>query len=537
MLKKGFHYASIVAVSGLLSLHACKNEASKPAAVVNNPPVVQKTLPKNPAERFGALFDTVQRSGIFPDSKTFVDYTAKGADADIMAAFARERTQPKFDLKKFVETHFDAPPQYSGNYKTDLTQNAEQHISELWTILGRKPDVANAGSSLLPLPNPYIVPGGRFREIYYWDSYFTMLGLAADGKTDVIENMIANFAHLIDEYGFIPNGSRTYYLTRSQPPFFACMVNLLAENKKDSAILVKYLPEMQREYDFWMNSARHEAVSGMNRYCDNGNTPRPEGYKEDMETVKKALKGADTGGGASEKIYKHLRSGAESGWDYSSRWFADGKNIATIETTDILPVDLNALLYNLEFTLARAYRINKNEAKANALFKAAEARKKALTALCYDPTQKMFFDYNFVKKQRTNKISAAALFPLFFNMATPEQAKGVMDMTQKQLLRAGGIVSTPYKTGQQWDAPNGWAPLQWVAIKGLRNYGFNDLSNEIKTRWTNLNVKIYQKTGKMLEKYNVEDLSLLSGGGEYPVQDGFGWTNGVLKQLLSENKK
>lgn len=372
-----------------------------------------------------------------------------------------------------------------------------------------------------------------------------MLGLAIDKKTDVIENMVQNFGHLISTYGFIPNGNRTYYLTRSQPPFFACMVSLLAETKGDSSILTQYLPQMQAEYDFWMKTPRNIRPTGMgfddyrylNRYCDNGNTPRPEGYKEDIETVKKISNGKPISDEQKARIYKDLRSGAESGWDYSSRWFADGKNISTIETTDIAPIDLNALLYNLELTLARAYRMKNDAAKTTQLLKAAENRRVAINKYCFDAQQNMFFDYNYRTKKHTNRISAAALFPLMFNLATPEQAKGVMEMTKKYLLRAGGIVATPYKTGQQWDAPNGWAPLQWVAIQGLRNYGYNDMATDIKKRWTGLNIKVYQKTGKMLEKYNVDDLSLTSGGGEYPVQDGFGWTNGVLRKALSEDEK
>ena len=141
-------------------------------------------------------------------------------------------------------------------------------------------------------------------------------------------------------------------------------------------------------------------------------------------------------------------------------------------------------------------------------------------------------DYDFVKKCHTDVYSLAGMFPLFFNIATEEQAKSCAQVIQEKFLRPGGVVTTTLHSGQQWDAPNGWAPLQWITIQGLKNYGFDDLADDIKNRWINLNTKVFRNTGKMLEKYNVENMDLLSGGGEYPVQDGFGWTNGVLLRLL-----
>ena len=141
---------------------------------------------------------------------------------------------------------------YASNFKSDPSRTVEKHINVLWDILTRKPDDKDPGT-LIALPNPYIVPGGRFGEIYYWDSYFTMLGLKVAGKVDMIENMVDNFAYLIDTIGFIPNGNRTYFTTRSQPPFFAAMVQLLGETKgNQSETLAKYLPQLEKEYAFWM---------------------------------------------------------------------------------------------------------------------------------------------------------------------------------------------------------------------------------------------------------------------------------------------
>jgi alpha,alpha-trehalase len=525
----------------LFSLIACKRPTQQLNSLVGENPlsINDSLLHKSPDERFGILFDTVQRSSVFTDSKTFVDCTPKSTTDSIMAAFKTERLLPNFDLKAFVEKWFVIPTDTVSEYKSDMSKSAEEHISELWTVLSRTADSADYGTKL-PLPLPYIVPGGRFREIYYWDSYFTMLGLQADGRVDLIENMIGNFAHLIDNEGFIPNGNRTYYLSRSQPPYFACMVQLLAETKGDD-VYIKYLPQLEKEYKFWMDGKQEEPdnspysknrvvhIDGntLNRYHDNKDTPRPEGYREDIETAKKSNLGE-------KAAYRHLRSGAESGWDFSSRWFSDGKDIATIHTTDIVPIDLNSLLYNLECVLVKANILAKKIDDAAKLEKIASKRREALMRYCWSMEKGMFFDFDFQKYRRCDVMSLAMVYPLYFRMVTKREADKVADAIEKNFLRAGGVVTTPNNTGQQWDAPNGWAPLQWMTIQGLRNYGHDRLANDIKKRWVDLNVKVYKSTGKMLEKYNVEDLSLLTGGGEYPVQDGFGWTNGVLLKLLKE---
>ena len=207
-----------------------------------------------------------------------------------------------------------------------------------------------------------MIPGGRFREIYYWDSYFTMHGLEASGRVDLIRAMVHNFAHLIDTYGHIPNGNRTYYLSRSQPPFFSLMVDLLAE-EKGNGVFVEYLPALQKEYNYWMDETaptKHLVKmpdgSDLNRYYDQLDTPRPESYRQDVETSEASTKDPKI-------IYRNLRSAAESGWDFSSRWFADGQNITTINTTELIPVDLNGLLYHLETTLAKAFRVRGDASK------------------------------------------------------------------------------------------------------------------------------------------------------------------------------
>lgn len=484
----------------------------------------------------GPLFEAVQMNHILPDGKTFPDCLPRLPLETIRAEYDKVKNTPSFDLADFVRSHFDLPADNSADFKSDTNKNIEEHIHTLWPVLTREPDKAQG--SLIPLPQAYIVPGGRFREIYYWDSYFTMLGLKVSGRWDMIENMVENFAYLLDTIGHIPNGNRTYYVGRSQPPFFALMVQLLRAGKGHD-MLLRYLPHLEKEYAFWIhgaaslvkdNTAAHRVVrlsdtALLNRHWDEHNTPRPESYKEDVETAHASAQEPSI-------VYRHLRAAAESGWDFSSRWFKDGQSLATIRTTDLIPVDLNCLMYFLEKTLAEAYAVSGNHQMSSNFKQAAGNRLAALNQYCWDETRGFYFDFDFNLGVRTEHYTLAAAFPLFFGMASAEQAQQVAKTIERQFVQTGGVTTTLVFSGQQWDAPNGWAPLQWIVFKGLSQYGFTALANEIKSRWLRANQAIYQKTGKMTEKYNVYEQDLEAGGGEYPLQDGFGWTNGVYLALI-----
>ena len=497
----------------------------------------------SPDETFGKLFADVQLKPVFPDSKTFADCTPKFPVATILSNYEQVRQRPGFDLKAFVLENFTLPVTPASGYTSKATQTAQQHIMDLWPVLTRPAQKAGSPlGSLIPLPNPYVVPGGRFGEIYYWDSYFTMLGLKVAGKGNEIRNMVSNFAYLIKTFGFIPNGSRTYFLGRSQPPFFSMMVNLLSE-VQGSRTLLTYLPQLQQEYDFWMDgqaglSAQNPAYRRvvrmpdghiLNRYYDDKTTPRPESYKEDVTLAEKTVKRPED----AQILYRHLRAGAESGWDYSSRWFRDGKSLATIHTTDFVPVDLNCLLINLERTLAEGYRMKGDQKRSMEYLILSRQRRDAVQKYCWDGKRQFYFDYDFVAAKQAAIFSLAGSFPLFMRIATPQQAQAVAQTVQRDFLKAGGLTTTLVKTGEQWDAPNGWAPLQWVSIQGLRNYKITKLADQIKVRWVAENLRVYKASGKMVEKYDVVNTAAAKGG-EYPNQDGFGWTNGVLLRLLKE---
>lgn len=495
---------------------------------------------KTPEQIFGDLFIDMNKSGLWSDAKAIADAMPKVLPEEIITAYANEKNTPDFDLMAFANTHFEFPQTEVSSFESDTSKTPKAHIETLWEVLQRKADgEPQEGNSLIPLQHPYIVPGGRFNEIYYWDSYFTMLGLQVSKRNDLIEGMVKNFAALIHQIGFIPNGNRTYFIGRSQPPFYALMVSLLAEQLGNN-VYAEYLIYLEKEYAFWMNeqhdlSRNKKALSRvvrvkngvLNRHWDNFDTPRPEMYINDLETAEKTDRNA-------KQMFRDLRSACESGWDFSSRWLRDTQDLSTIHASEILPIDLNCLLYNLETTLAKANRIAGNTGKRRQYDSKATIRKNLILEHFWNEEKGFFMDYDFVKKEQKDVFSLAAMFPLFFNIATSEQAEKVAQKIANDFLKAGGVISTTLTTEQQWDAPNGWAPLQWVTIQGLRNYGFDDLANEIKNRWVSLNTKIYKSTGKMLEKYNVVDIDLATGGGEYPVQDGFGWTNGVLLKLLSE---
>lgn len=477
---------------------------------------------------YAELFKDVQMARIFKDSKTFADAIPKKDPKEILADYRRIRSNPaiRFSLERFIEANFIVPESASKDNFAEAKVPVREHIKELWQQLQRKADAAVSGSSLLPLPNAYIVPGGRFREIYYWDSYFTMLGLIDDDQLNTAENMINNFASMIDRYGHIPNGNRSYYLSRSQPPFFAAMVNLFAE-KRGQQVLTKYLPQLEKEYTYWMQKNKSAVNIGkytVNRNWDDLQIPRQESYAEDVNTA------AQTSN--PELTYQHLRAGAASGWDFSSRWMTN-RSLSSIHTLDIIPVDLNALLYNLEMTISKAAQIKGDATKAKQFAAAAEERKRFLILNCWNAQDGYFYDYDYKAKKQVKTRTMATAYPLFFKMATPVQAKSVAKSIERDLLMEGGFTTTTNKTGQQWDAPNGWAPLQYIAVQGLNNYDQKKLAEKAAKRWIDLNVSVYNRTGRLMEKYNVYDITLLAGGGEYPSQDGFGWTNGVLVRMMN----
>ncbi|WP_354689371.1 alpha,alpha-trehalase [Citrobacter portucalensis] len=493
--------------------------------------------PAPPDILLGPLFNDVQTAKLFPDQKTFADAVPNSDPLMILADYRMQKNQSGFDLRHFVQVNFTLPKD-GEKYVPPAGQSLREHIDGLWPVLTRSTTNAEKWDSLLPLPEPYVVPGGRFREIYYWDSYFTMLGLAESNHWDKVSDMVANFAYEIDSWGHIPNGNRTYYLSRSQPPFFAFMVELLAQHDGNDA-LKKYLPQMLKEYSYWMEGVetlqpgqqnkrvvKLDDGTILNRYWDERDSPRPESWVEDIATAKSNPNRPAT------EIYRDLRSAAASGWDFSSRWMDNPNQLGTLRTTSIVPVDLNALMYKMEKMIALASKAAGDDAKAAQYDGFANARQKGIEKYLWNDKEGWYADYDLKSHKVRNQLTAAALFPLYVNAAAKDRASKVATATQAHLLQPGGLATTSVKSGQQWDAPNGWAPLQWVAASGLQNYGQDAAAMDVTWRFLTNVQHTYDREKKLVEKYDVSTTGTGGGGGEYPLQDGFGWTNGVTLKML-----
>jgi alpha,alpha-trehalase len=499
--------------------------------------------PPPPAVLFDDLFVDVQLAPVFADAKAFPDAVPDGEPGWILAQYHASRPITQEALKAFVTAHFALPVPVVAVPAASAPESLVIHIDALWNQLTRRSADSPPYDSLLPLPQPYVVPGGRFREIYYWDSYFTMLGLQQSGREDLVADMIADFAYLIDTFGHVPNGARTYYLSRSQPPFFFEMVRLLSPGEPALAF-ARYLAQLKREYEFWMDGAsglvRGAAFrrvvgladgSVLNRYWDDRDTPRDESYREDVDLARGDTSKAQTRPAAT--VYRNIRAAAESGWDFSSRWFADSATLGSIATADIVPIDLNSLMFGLEVAIQTGCERSGDAACARAFASKAAARRLSITRYLWNDAVGAFVDFRLSRRERSSQVTAAALYPLFIGLATAPQAARVAATAAKELLKAGGLVTSTLDTGQQWDSPNGWAPLQWIAVDGLRRYDEDSLAEAIACRWMTNVAAYYEASGKLVEKYDVVDPGRRGGGGEYPTQDGFGWTNGVLRKLAA----
>lgn len=482
----------------------------------------------SPADLYGPLLAKVQESGILADGKTFVDAIPKRPVDAIMADFAKLPAGDD-ELRAFVEANFDLPIVTQTETPAKPTKALRAHIRDMWQELARAPGIGSDNSSALPVRHRHIVPGGRFREIYYWDSFFTMLGLLHDGERALATGIVDAMTDMIEAYGHVPNGTRTYYLGRSQPPLYHMMVELLDDDRPE--IIARRLDAMKREHAWWMEGA-DDVLPGtaearvvrladgglLNRYWDPRQTPRDESWREDVETALKS-------GRPQAQVYQDLRAGAESGWDFSSRWL-DGDTLPSIRTTTIVPIDLNAFLFGLESTIAAS-----DDAEDDLYSRLANDRREAISRHLWNEAGGYFVDYDIERDTPRDTLTAAALAPLVVGAATKEQADRTAQAVSNGLLAPGGLHTTQVQSGQQWDRPNGWAPLQWIAVTALQRSGHEALAREIASRWVKTVDATFNRTGLLFEKYDIEQTDIGSGG-EYRTQIGFGWTNGVTADFI-----
>jgi alpha,alpha-trehalase len=322
---------------------------------------------------------------------------------------------------------------------------------------------------------------------------------------------------------------------------FSLMVELFEAH--DLCRAVSYLPRLKREHAFWMegadglerDAARLHCVrlpdgALLNRYWDTRDIPREEAWLEDVTTARGSARPA-------AEVYRDLRAAAASGWDFSSRWCDDPDDLCTTHTTRIVPVDLNAFLYKLEAQIAELAHVDGDDRTARDFGRRAHARHEAMRRWLWDDGTGAFLDFDLWRGQRRrDALCAAIAVPLFVGLADATEAERIAAVLRAQLLESGGLATSCRASGQQWDRPNGWAPLQWMAIRGLAAYGHADLAHEIAKRWLATVEEVYRREAKLVEKYALRevegDRSRGGGGGEYALQDGFGWTNGVTRCLL-----
>ncbi|XP_078102030.1 trehalase isoform X2 [Sander vitreus] len=474
-------------------------------------------------------------------------------------------TVPPSKLQEFLSTYFEKPgtefepwtppdwhdePKFLGGIADGELRNWAGKIHNLWKSLGRKmvsgvKDHPELYSQIYS-PHPVVVPGGggRFRELYYWDSYWVINGLLLSEMTDTAHGMIQNFLYLVNRYGFIPNGGRIYYERRSQPPFLTLMVESYYQATKDKEFLRAALPVLEQEYQFWMqNRSVAVEVNGaehvLNRYHVQVGMPRPESYTDDLELAEGLTDDRK------EQLWMDLKAGAESGWDFTSRWYtdADGHNNGTLRetsTSQILPADLNALLCLNEKTLASFHRILGDSDSAALYEQTAARRLEAIESVLWDAERGAWFDYNLVTHSKHFEFYPSNLAPVWAQCySRPEMAeKAVQYLKGSGALQfPNGVPTSLREPGQQWDYPNAWPPLQHMLIRGLSKLPSEDakqLAFDLAQRWIKTNWLAYMKYEAMFEKYDVNGDGKPGAGGEYQVQLGFGWTNGVALQLLDQ---
>jgi alpha,alpha-trehalase len=405
---------------------------------------------------------------------------------------------------------------------------------------------------LLYLPRPYVVPGGRFNEMYGWDSFFIQMGLLRDGELGLARDMADNFLYEIREYGKVLNANRTYYLTRSQPPFLTPMVLAVYNRTHDRKWLEDALPAMESYYRFWTTEPHLTPDTGLSRYFDLGEGPAPEVLvsehdaqgRNDYDLIRDYFRThrvtdydvSQYYDAAHDELtplfYKGDRSMRESGFDPSSRF-----GPFSIDIIHYNPVCLNSLLYLMEMQMAEIEDLLKRGAEASVWRKRAQDRAARINRLLWDAQSGLYCDYNYVHKRIRRYPFLTTFYPLWLGIASTEQAARVQ-RNLNRFERAGGLQTSELRSGDQWDAPFGWAPLEWIAVEGLRRYGYRADAERISKHFLSMVEQEFARGHSLVEKYDVvrrsEDVAAGLRYGYHSNEAGFGWTNAVFTALFDE---
>jgi len=464
----------------------------------------------------------------------------------------------------------------------ELQNRCKVRVQALPTVITApgQVDPSKIAPGLLYLENKYVVPGGRFNEMYGWDSYFIILGLLRAGRIDLARGMVENFFFEIEHYGTILNANRAYYLTRSQPPFLTSMIMAVydaakAAGHEDHRWLERAYGYASKDYQTWNREPHVAGSTGLSRYYDFGTGPAPESLKDEAGVHRKVanyfllhpqagylMEGTNNSDSTvgfqfsvqvcdgaqrtakpecevprevslSPDYYKGDRSMRESGFDISFRFGPYGA-----ATHHYAPVCLNSLLYKTEMDLQEMSEILGRKDDAKNWQKRAEERKERIQKYLWDPSRRLFFDYNFYTGVRSSYEYITTFYPLWAGLATPEQAKELI-RNLGIFEQPGGLAMSSTDTGVQWDYPYGWAPTQIIAIEGLRRYGFNDDANRISYNFLATIAENFRRDGTIREKYNVVTRSSESDvrAGYQQNVIGFGWTNAAFLVFLHELPK
>jgi alpha,alpha-trehalase len=477
----------------------------------------------------------------------------------------------------YLPADFDAPADVQEMQKRCGVQ--VKHLPQVIHKLGEVDTSNLEPPGLLYLNNEYVVPGGRFNEMYGWDSYFIVRGLVEDKRIELARGMVENFFFEIEHYGAVLNANRTYYLTRSQPPFLTSMILSVYDaqkgaGKEDRAWLERAYAYAARDYGLWTREPHLAGMTGLSRYYDFGNGPAPESVKDETGHYRQvaafflaqqqdvwrdylvpqkpdeshvgplfalqvcdsskamAQAACDSAGVASlsADYYKGDRAMRESGYDVSFRFGPHGAR-----THHFAPVCLNSLLYKAEKDLERMSGMLGRPADAEQWRTRAEARKERIQKYLWDSERGLYFDYDFENGKRSDYEYVTAFFPLWAGIPAPEQARAVMQHLPT-FEKPGGLVMSPHETGAQWDFPYAWAPDQLVADEGIRRYGFNTEADRVAYEFLSTVAENFRRDGTIREKYNAVTRSSETQvtAGYHMNIVGFGWTNGVFLALLHQ---
>ncbi|CAH1108704.1 unnamed protein product [Psylliodes chrysocephalus] len=516
----------------------------------------------------GDLLHVVQTAKIFNDSKTFVDMAMINPVNETLKKFqtlmAENDDNPSREqIAEYVYQNFKAIGELDEEYPRDFKKEPKiikeiadpvvrhfaQHIIDIWPTLTRKvsyhvldhPDT----HSLIPVEHPFIIPGGRFKEYYYWDSYWILKGLLLSDMYETSKGLVQNLLSMVERYGFIPNGGRIYYLNRSQPPLISLMVADYVKVTKDFEFIRNNIGTLDKELSFWLDKRLVKIQKDgidyeLAHYDSESDTPRPESYLEDIETCSSKI---DEG---KYECYTDLKSGAESGWDFTSRWLFDKKGEPTsdlemISTRRNVPVDLNAFLYKAFKAVYKFHLILQNEEQARFWLGKMDKWKEAIEAIFWHEEDGTWYDYDMKLQKPRRYFWASNLVPLWAGSFDEDKREERGARTAKYLHKIGidryrgGIPMSLLPTGQQWDFPNAWSPYQNLIIIGLdksKDPSAQELGKDLAHKWVNSNIKAFHENKVMFEKYNAESSGHFGGGGEYHIQAGFGWSNGCVLELI-----